>query len=77
MNILDIHFAVLEVIFKSFIHIENFPVLFKYGKFLYFLVTSLINKVKHRSLRRIRAKRNGHGDTCKENEGEVYSAGVF
>ena len=34
-------------------------------------------KVKHRSLGRIRAKRNGHGDTCKENEGEVYSAGVF
>ena len=29
------------------------------------------------SLRRIRAKRNGHSDTCKENEGEVYSAGVF
>ena len=29
------------------------------------------------TVRRIRAKRNGHSDTCKENEGEVYSAGVF
>ena len=27
--------------------------------------------------RRIRASRKGHGDTCKENKGEVYSAGVF
>ena len=43
-------------------------------------VTSMNRKISEgekQIRRRIRAKRKGHGDTCKENEGEAYSAGVF